>query len=54
MKTKTSIQFGFVDVTAKADSELTVNNKQEFSYTTRLNFFGLYPLQSHFLYMTTF
>lgn len=30
MKTKTSIQFGFVDVTAKADSELTVNNKQEF------------------------
>jgi len=30
MKTKASIQFGFVDVTAKADSGLTVNNQQEF------------------------
>ncbi len=30
MKTKASIQFGFVDVTAKKDSELTVNDKQSF------------------------
>ena len=30
MKTKTSIQFGFVDVTAKNDSGLTVNDQQSF------------------------
>lgn len=30
MKTKTSIQFGFVDVTAKADSGLIVNDQQDF------------------------
>lgn len=30
MKTKASIMFGFVDVTAKEDSSLTVNDKQEF------------------------
>lgn len=30
MKTKASIMFGFVDVTAKQDSSLTVNDKQEF------------------------
>ena len=30
MKTKTSIMFGFVDVTAKRDSQLSVNDKQEF------------------------
>lgn len=30
MKTKASIKFGFVDVTAKEDSNLTVNDKQNF------------------------
>lgn len=30
MKTKASIMFGFVDVTAKEDSSLTVNDKQDF------------------------
>lgn len=30
MKTKASIMFGFVDVTAKEDSSLTVSDKQEF------------------------
>ena len=30
MKTKASIKFGFVDVTAKEDSNLTVNDKQDF------------------------
>lgn len=30
MKTKASIMFGFVDVTAKQDSQLSVNDKQDF------------------------
>lgn len=30
MKTKASIMFGFIDVTAKQDSSLTVNDKQDF------------------------
>ena len=30
MKTKASIMFGFVDVTAKQDSQLSVNDKQNF------------------------
>ena len=30
MKTKTQIEFGFVDVTAKSDSDLSITDKQEF------------------------
>jgi len=30
MRTKASIMFGFVDVTAKTDSQLSANDKQEF------------------------
>lgn len=30
MKTRTSIKFGLIDVTAKSDSQLLVNDKQNF------------------------
>ena len=30
MKTKTQIEFGFIDVTAKSDSQLSITDKQDF------------------------